>query len=136
MNETAHRRLRVTMVAGSFYDAAFAVLLLAGPEWGARFFGIPLPAQQLYLRFTGVFLLILAMFYLLPAIHPGRYLGNVVVAIVGRTAGAVFMVTAVAAFDQPRAFMALGLSDLLFAVLHLHYLRQAEGGNPLRHYLG
>ena len=136
MNESAHRRLRVTMAAGSLYDVAFAALTLIAPQWGAWFFDIPLPDQQVYLRFTGVFLLMLALFYMLPVIHPGRYLGNVVVAIVGRAAGGIFMMGAALAFDQARAFLLLGAGDMVFALLHLVFLSQAEGGNPLRHYTG
>lgn len=133
-NETAHQRLRVSLVAGSLYDAVFGVILLAAPGFGSWFLDIPLPAQQVYLRFIGVFLFLLALLYMLPVIHPGAYLGNVVVAIVGRAAGAVFLFTATLAYAQPRAFLLLGGADLLFSVLHYHFLRQAAGGNPLRHY--
>lgn len=132
--EVAGRRLRVSMVAASIYDGAFAVVNLAVPEWGARVLGIPLPEETVYLRFTGVFLILLALFYLLPAIHPGRYLGNVVVAIVGRTAGAIFLLAAGLLFGHPRAFLLLGLGDLAFAALHLFFLKASEPGNPLRHY--
>src|SRR5262245_13773170 len=112
--QIAGRRLRASMVAASAYDAAFAVVNLLVPEWGARMLVIPLPAETVYLRFTSVFLVILALFYLLPAIHPGRYLGNVVVAIVGRTAGAVFLLAATFCFGLPRGFALLGLGDLAF----------------------
>jgi hypothetical protein len=131
----AHRRLRISMVAGSLYDIVFAFINMVVPGWGAAFFEIPLPEQQVYLRFTGVFLIIAALFYLLPAIHPGQYLGNVVVAILGRSMGALFLITAALAFGEPAAFLFLGAGDLVFALLHLVFLLQAEGGNPLRHYL-
>ena len=135
-NEAAHRRLRVSMAAGSLYDAIFAIINLFVPQWGAWFFEIQLPDQQVYLRFTGVFLLILALFYMLPVIHPGSYLGNVVVAILGRTAGAVFLLAAALLFAQPRAFLVLGAADFAFAAIHAFYLSRAEGGSVLRHYLG
>ncbi len=135
MNERAHRRMRISLVAGSLYDIVFACINLVAPGPGSRLLGIPLPAEQVYLRFTGIFLIILALFYLLPAIHPGRYLGNVVVAIIGRTAGAAFLIAAALAFGQPRAFLLLGAGDLVFAFLHLLFLWRAEGGNPFRHYL-
>ena len=61
VNETAHRRLRISLIAGSLYDIAFAAVTLAAPGFGAVFFAIPLPEQQVYLRFTGVFLIILAV---------------------------------------------------------------------------
>jgi hypothetical protein len=134
--EAAHRRLRTSMAAGALYDMTFAVVNLAVPQAGSWFLEIPLPEQQVYLRLTGVFLFVLALFYMLPVIHPGRYLGNVVVAIVARTAGAAFLIPAALWFGQPVAFLALGLVDLLFAVLHLVLLWQAAGGDPLRHYIG
>jgi hypothetical protein len=133
--DEAHRKLRVTMAAGSLYDFTFAMINLAAPGLGSWFLEIPLPAQQIYLRFTGVFLLMAALFYMLPVIHPGRYLGNVVVAILGRAVGGVFMITAALAFAEPPAFILLGGGDLIFASLHLYYLARAEGGNPFRHYI-
>ncbi len=131
----AHKRLRMSLIAGSLYDAAFAIVNLIVPSLGARALGIALPADELYLRFTGVFLIILALFYLLPAIHPGRYLGNVAAAIIGRTLGAIFLFAAVIGWGRPQIFLLLGAGDLLFAILHAIFLSRAEGGSPLRHYL-
>lgn len=135
VSDAAHRRLRVTMAAGSLYDLTFGLMILFAPHWGSWFLEIPLPSEQVYLRFTGVFLLALALFYMLPVVHPGRYLGNVVVAIVARAAGAMFLIISALAFDQPGAFLLLGAGDLIFAMLHIYYLSRAEGGNPLRHYV-
>ena len=133
--EAAHRKLRVTLVAGSLYDMVFAVINVAAPGLGSWFFEIPLPAEQLYLRLTGVFLFMMALFYLLPVIHPGEYLGNVVVAIIGRGIGALFLIGAVLIFGYPKAFILLGAGDFLFSVFHLYYLAGAVGKNPFRHYL-
>ena len=134
-NAAAHRQLRISLVLGSLYDATFAVVNLIVPATGARLLGIAMPADEVYLRFTGVFLILLALFYMLPAIHPGRYLGNVTVAIIGRTLGAIFLFVAVIGWGRPQAFLLLGAADLLFALLHAVLLWRAEGGNPLRHYL-
>ncbi len=122
------------MAAGSLYDLAFAVVNLIIPALGSAVMSIPMPADEVYLRFIGVFLVILALFYMLPVIHPDRYLGVVSVAIVGRAMGAVFLFVAVAGFGQPAPFIALGLGDLFFSLLHAWLLRASEGGNPLRHY--
>ena len=134
--ERAHRRLRTSMAAGALYDLTFALVNLAAPQAGSWFLEIPLPEQQVYLRLTGLFLLVLALVYMLPVIHPGEYLGNVVVAIVARTAGAIFLIAAALWFAQPVAFLALGVVDLIFALLHLVFLSQATGGDPLRPYTG
>lgn len=133
--EAAHRKLRVTMVAGSLYDMVFAIINTMAPGFGSWFMEIPLPQDQLYLRFTGVFLFMLALFYMLPVIHPGEYLGNVVVAIIGRGLGALFLFGAVLLFGYPKAFLLLGAGDFLFSVLHLYYLAAAGSGNPFRHYV-
>ncbi len=130
--EAGHRRLRVSMAAGSFYDLVFAVINLAAPGLGSWFLEIPLPDDELYLRVTGVFLLALALFYMLPVIYPGRYLGNVLVAIAARLGGAVFFIAAALAFGRPPAFLLLGLIDLLFAVMHVVFLRQAGWPPPDR----
>ena len=135
VSDIAHRRLRISLIAGSLYDLTFAVINMAAPGFGSFFFEIPLPEQQVYLRFTGVFLIMMALFYMLPVIHPGQYFGNVVVAILGRGMGAVFLIAATTFYGQPRAFILLGLGDLVFAALHALFLAQAEGGNPFRHYL-
>jgi len=123
------------MAAGALYDLAFAVVNLAFPIWASGVLQIPLPADQIYLRLTGVFLFILALVYMLPVIHPGRYLGVVVVAILGRAAGAIFLSCAALLYDQPRTFLLLAGGDLFFACVHALLLWRARGGNPLRHYL-
>ena len=130
--EAGHRRLRVSMAAGSLYDLVFAVVNLAAPGFGSWFLEIPLPADELYLRVTGVFLLAMAMFYMLPVVYPGRYLGNVLVAIAARLCGAVFFIVAALAFGRPPGFLFLGLVDLLFAVIHVVFLRQAGWPAPDR----
>jgi len=110
--------VRYTMLAGALYDLAVAVPLLAAPELLARILGTPMPAEEIHLRFIGIFLIALAIFYLLPVIHPGRYLGNVAAAAAARTMGAVFLIAAVAGYGQPRAYLLLGAIDLAFGGVH------------------
>ena len=62
--ELAHRRLRTSMAAGALYDLTFAVVNLVAPQAGSWFLEIPLPEQQVYLRLTGLFLLVLALVYM------------------------------------------------------------------------
>src|SRR5262249_3447741 len=106
--------LRAIMAAGAIYDVAFALPILIAPEPLAGLLGLPMPAQEIYLRFTAVFLFGLAVFYLMPVVHPGRYLGNVVAAAFLRLIGGIFLVAAVLAYGQPRPFLLLGASDLAF----------------------
>ena len=116
--ETFLRIVRVTMLAGAAYDVAFALPILVAPEPLAGLLGLPMPDQEIYLRFSSVFLLGLAYFYMMPVLHAGRYLGNVVGAALIRFLGAAFLVTAVLLYHQPRALLLLGTGDLLFAGLH------------------
>ena len=110
--------VRCTMLAGAIYDALFAVPILVAPAWLSGLIAVSVPQEEIYLRFIGVFLLGLALFYLLPVIHAGRYLGNVAAAVAVRTAGGAFMLVAVLGFAQPRPFILLAAGDLFFAVLH------------------
>jgi hypothetical protein len=110
--------LRSLMLAGAAYDVVFAIPILAAPAPLASLLGLPMPEQEIYLRFTGVFLLGLALFYLMPVLHPGRYLGNVVAAAFLRSLGGCFLLGAVLLFEQPRPFLILGAADLAFAALH------------------
>lgn len=112
------RIVRVTMLAGAIYDVAFALPILLAPGWLAGLLGLPMPDQEIYLRFTSVFLFGLAFFYLMPVIHPGRYLGNVVAAAAVRLLGGVFMAAAVLSYHQPRPFLLLAAVDLALAGLH------------------
>ena len=111
--------IRWTMLAGALYDLLFAVPILAAPGAVAPVLRIPMPEQEVYLRFLGVFLAGLAIFYLLPVVRPGRYLGNVAAAAVTRAMGGVYMLAAVLLYGQARAFLLLGAGDLFFAVLHV-----------------
>jgi hypothetical protein len=112
------RVVRGSMLAGAAYDLAFAFPILLAPARLSGVIGLPMPDQEIYLRFTGVFLLGAAGFYLLPVLHPGRYLGNVVVAAALRAAGGLFLIEAVIAYDQPRPLLVLGALDLTFAGVH------------------
>jgi len=112
------RIVRYSMLAGAAYDLAFAFPILVAPAPLASLLGVPMPDQEIYLRFLGVFLFGVALFYLMPVLHPGRYFGNVVAAAALRAAGGVFMLVAVIAYDQPRPLLLLGALDMAFAGLH------------------
>ena len=119
--------VRRTMLAGAIYDILFAVPIATAPGWLSGMIGVPMPDQEVYLRFLGVFLLGLAGFYLQPVFNTGRYLGNVAVAAALRAAGGIFMFAGVLAYHQPRAFLLLGAGDLAFAVVHFLSLAPFTG---------
>ena len=113
------------MGAGALYDLAFAAAILFFPVPAARLLGLALPADPVYLRLNGVFLVLLAALYLLAFLEPRRYLGVVVVAIGGRILGAVYLAW-VWAGAGPIAFAGLAGGDLFFALLHAFLLRAAR----------
>ena len=86
--------IRYGMLAGALYDAAFAIPILAAPDFLAGRLGLPMPDQQIHLRFLGIFLLVTSLFYMMPVLYPGKYLGNVAVAVLGRAMGAAFLMAA------------------------------------------
>lgn len=113
----AWRRLGLSMALGAFYDLAFGVAILFFAAPAARLLGLALPGDPVYLRLNGVFLLILAAFYALPALDARRHAGIVGVAIAGRFAGFLYL-GGVWLRGWPPAFLALALGDLGFALLH------------------
>lgn len=110
--------VRYTMLAGAIYDVAFAIPILLAPEWLSRIIALPMPEQEIYLRFLGIFLLGLTLFYLMPVLHPGRYFGNVAAAAATRALGGLFMAVAVLRYGQPRPFLILAAGDLGWAAIH------------------
>ncbi len=104
--------------AGAVYDVVFGVGILVAPGVVASLLGLPLPDDELYLRFLGVFLLGLAFFYILAAREPVRYRGVAAGAVLVRAMGCAFLAGAVLFFGRPSVFLLLGAADGLFALLH------------------
>ncbi|NIL99707.1 MAG: hypothetical protein GTN89_01825 [Acidobacteria bacterium] len=105
------------MLLAAVYDALFAVAILFFPAPSAGLLRLELPDDLVYLRFNGVFLLMLAAMYLLAAADPRRYRGIVIVAVLGRFAGFVYLGT-VWFGGGSATFLGLALADLFFSILH------------------
>jgi len=127
-NETTDLRWRWvarSMLLAAVYDFVFAIAILFFTAPAARVLGLSLPDDLVYLRFNGVFLLMLGGMYLLPAAHPRRYRGIVSIAAVGRFAGFVYLGW-VWAGGGAATFAALALADLFFSLLHAVLLVRAR----------
>jgi hypothetical protein len=113
------------MALAAVYDLVFAIaiLFLTGPA--ARLLRLSLPDDPVYLRFNGVFLLMLAGMYALAASQPRRYRGIVSVAVIGRFAGFVYL-AGVWFAGAPATFLGLALADLMFSVWHAAALIHAR----------
>jgi hypothetical protein len=113
------------MGAGAVYDLGFAVAILAFTRPAAAMLGLTVPEDAVYLYLNGVFLLLVAGMYALPARDAQRYEGVVAVAAAGRAAGFVVLALCWAA-GRPAAFLALALVDLAFAGAHAALLARAR----------
>ncbi|HEX4823358.1 MAG TPA: hypothetical protein VFV19_03525 [Candidatus Polarisedimenticolaceae bacterium] len=103
------------LLAGAAFDALFAVAILAVPGLSASLLGIELPPDPIYLDLVGVLLLILAGIYAAASRAPGRYPAVAPVSAAGRLFGCALLTRAWAT-GHPRAFLILGIADLVLAV--------------------
>lgn len=113
-----YRFLSWTLVLGAIYDFGFAALMLAAPGTLARAFALPLPEPRFYLDLLAVLLAMLGAAYLITARDPERHRGIVVVAIVGRLAGAIVLGLAAAQTGAHDGLWPPAAGDALFASVH------------------
>lgn len=113
-----------SMAAGAAYDLVFALAILVARRPAARFLGLELPEDPVYLRLVGVLLLLLAGMYAVAAREPERYRGVVLVAAGGRLLGALFFLAEWAG-GEPPAFLGLAGGDFAFGLLHAVLLARA-----------
>lgn len=112
------RLLRGSLVGGALYDLGFAVILVFAPGLPARTLSLPLPGTTFYLWIMATFLTMLAALYLVAARDPRRYSAVVVVAIGGRTVGALVFTAAAVLDPALGGLYPLAAVDLVFAVAH------------------
>jgi len=112
------RLLRASLVVGALYDLGFAALMVLAPQVPVRLLSLPLPGESFYLWLTAVLLSMLAVLYLAAAADPRRYSAVVVVASLGRCAGAAAF--ALAALRRPdlAGLWPLAAADLAFGLVH------------------
>lgn len=122
------RRQRHLLWFGAAYDSAFGVPLFLAPIVTTRLFGLIVPPTgdgTLWLRLDGIFLVIVSLFYLVTARDPSRYLGNVVVCLIGKIWSVGFYLNFVMAEGAPKTFLFFAVLDAIMFLLHL----QAIGPN-------
>ena len=111
------RLLRVSLVLGALYDLGFAAMMVLAPQVPARLFALPLP-ERFYLWLLAVLLSMLAVLYLVAAEDPRRYSAVVVVASLGRCAGAVALGLGALGGPDLGGLWPLAAADLAFGVVH------------------
>jgi len=115
--------------AGAFYDALFALLLVAFPEQIAAIFRLPLPGERFYLWLIAVFLMSLGAFYILLARNPAGQRDFLRLAIATRLAGAVVLGAAASGRTDLAGLWLIAGLDLLFGIAHL-LLSRTPGADP------
>ena len=112
------RLLRASLVLGALYDLGFAALMVAAPRLPARVLSLPLPGERFYLWLLAVLLAMLAVLYLVAAEDPRRYSAVVVVAALGRCAGAAALALGTLGRPELAGLWPLAAADLAFGVAH------------------
>jgi hypothetical protein len=112
------RLLRASLVLGALYDVLFALAMVFAPQVPARLLDLPLPGEPFYLWVLAVLLIMVATLYVVAAQDPRRYSAVVVVAIVGRLAGAAVFALAALGKPQLHGLWACAAGDAFFGVAH------------------
>jgi hypothetical protein len=120
------RALRLFLLLGVLVDVTGAVAMRFLPRLLADWLGVPAPIDNdFWPRYSAVFLVVVPMFYLIAALDPARYLGNVGGAIVARFLGFTFyMRYFLHQPDAPQAFLWLAIMNLLFVGVYSWLLRR------------
>ncbi len=114
---------RIFLLVGAFYDGIFGVLVYFAPKATVEFFRLVVPeggrVDLVWLQLVGIFLIILSLLYLLAARNPSRYLGIVLVCVVGKIWSVGFYCYYCFVLGAPLGFMFYAVLDLAFFFLHI-----------------
>lgn len=114
------RPLRVIAGISLVYDGAVGVLMLAARGWLAALFAVPLPQPPIHAELNGIFLLAVALGYVMPYRDPQRHRGYLwVMGVFLKGAGALTFVLDHFVHHAPAIFLLFAMSDGLLALLTL-----------------
>ena len=119
-------RLRTIAAVSGIYDALVGVAMLAGRPLLAQIFAVPLPTPPIHADLNGVFLLSVAVGYLIPYRDPGSRGGRAYLWVMGpllKGAGALVFVLDYWIRHSPPAFLLFGASDGALALATLWALK-------------
>lgn len=123
-NARALRFLSMSFIVAAAYDVTVALLILFSPCAVFALLSIPPPPEPMHFRFAALLLLVLPLFYLLPAIDPQRHAPVAAAAVGARLLGVVFLIAHLLA-GAPAAYAGFAAVDLAFAAAHACGLRWA-----------
>jgi hypothetical protein len=124
----------IAAVSGA-YDIGVALVLLAGRDWLAQIFGLPLPTPPIHSDLNALFLLAVGLGYWLPYRDPEAYRGYLwVMGPFLKGAGACVFVIDHLVRQSPPSFLLFAASDGALALVTLWALLKtpasADGAPP------
>ncbi|HET6202633.1 MAG TPA: hypothetical protein VFI25_07500 [Planctomycetota bacterium] len=116
--------LRLSLLAGAAYDAAVGLWTLLDLQRMGMVLGAGELREPYALRFCGLLLVGLGLFYFVAALELSRSLRSAAAAIAIRSFGGVYVIAHTLAGGVPKVFLAFGCVDLVFGILHYGFLRR------------
>jgi hypothetical protein len=113
---------RAIAAASGVYDALVGVMMLAGRPLMAQLFAVALPQPPIHADLNGIFLLSVAVGYLIPYREPDSLAGRSYLWVMGpllKGAGAVTFVIDYFVRHSPASFLLFAVSDGTMALLAL-----------------
>jgi hypothetical protein len=124
---SSHRRLSIVAAISGLYDFVVGAFLLSIPAQVAAWFGSAPPSPVINANLNGMFLVSIAVGYLLPYRDPERYRGYLwVMGPLLKGGGALIFVLDYLFRGSPRAFLLFAASDGALALLTLWALTVAR----------
>ena len=118
-------RIRAVAALSLVYDGLIGVMMLFGRPMLVQFFHVPPPQPPIHADLNGVFLLAVAVGYLIPLRDPERGRGYMwVMGPLLKGAGALTFVLDYVFRSSPASFLMFAASDGAMALLTLWALRQ------------
>jgi hypothetical protein len=118
-------RIRAIAAVSLAYDALVGAAMLAGRPLFARLFDVPLPQPPIHAELNGVFLLAVAVGYLIPYREPHSSGGRAYLWVMGpllKGGGALTFVIDFFVRGSPQSFLLFACSDALLAIVTLWIL--------------
>jgi hypothetical protein len=113
-------RLRLVAAVSLVYDACVGVMMLAGRPLLVRLFAVPPPQPPIHADLNGLFLLAVALGYLIPYRDPDRGRGYLwVMGPFLKGAGAILFLVDHAVRHSPDSFLLFAASDGALALVTL-----------------
>jgi hypothetical protein len=102
---------------GVLANLSFSLPAIFAPRLMLGFLNLEPTMPHIWVRFSGLLLFLLSLFYLPAAQNLYHYRANAYLSVFSRMAGVVFFGTAILFWGKPMSYLPLGLADLAFGVV-------------------